>query len=81
MTGYDQHVADNVKTVNKLIKAKMVSETEKSSLVRPQRSPKSLQAGAFNSRNNSLVKSDLPTFSKQKASLSKKNEEAIKKEK
>ena len=81
MAGYEQHIADNVKTVNKLIKAKMVSETEKNSLVRPHRSPKSLQAGAFYSRKNSLIQSDVPTLAKQKVSVSKKNEEAIKKEK
>ena len=83
MSGYDQHVENNVKTVNKLIKAKIKeSEADKNSQVRAVRSPRSLQAGPFGARANSLVQSEaLPIFAKPKVSVSKKNEEAINKEK
>jgi hypothetical protein len=62
MTGYDKHKASNVYIVKKIIKERKRqdgSASEVSSQVRRPNSPRSLQAGPFGFRGNSIGSIDL----------------------
>lgn len=84
IVGYDKHKASNVYIVKKIIKERKRqdgSASEVSSQVRRPHSPRSLQAGPFGFRGNSIGSVDLrpKEVSKPRASVESKREAANRK--